>query len=50
MTGGAPASVPPAAARLLYERSEQYFLGFPDASGYAGPPVQQILGRKPKKL
>jgi hypothetical protein len=50
MTAGALASVPPAAARLLYQGSEQHFLGLPNAGGHADPPVQQILGGKPKKL
>jgi hypothetical protein len=50
MTSCAPASVPPAAARLLYQGPEQYFLRFPDAGGQADPPVQQIFGGKPKKL
>jgi hypothetical protein len=50
MTSGAPASSLPAAARLLYQRPEQDFLRFPDAGGQADPPVQQILGGKPKKL
>jgi hypothetical protein len=50
MAGGARASIPSAAARLLYQGPEQYLLGFADVSAQGDAPVQQIFSGKPKKL